>query len=256
MTSVYFEDRKYKIISFILAIVFSSITMFLITFLKINIYKYKMPKEITIHLVNTIPLNKEKNVTIEHKAVEKKIVKPKEKKIIKHNIVKHVEKPKPVEKPIASKIPPPEPQPYQIKKPVKQDVATQSNYKKVNESNEETSVASQSKSTQSSYENAGASTKPTKDQIALYLSKVYEIIEEHKHYPSLAKERGDSGTVYIRVSISANGNVEHVGLLNSSGSFILDEYTKELIKHLKFPAPPKGPITFDLKVHYRLNEGD
>jgi protein TonB len=72
MTSVYFEDRKYKIISFILAIVFSSITMFLITFLKINIYKYKMPKEITIHLVNTIPLNKEKNVTIEHKAVEKK----------------------------------------------------------------------------------------------------------------------------------------------------------------------------------------
>ena len=256
MTSIYFEDRKYKIISFILAIVFSSITMFLITFLKIDIYKYKMPKEIKIHLVNTILLNKEKNVTIEHKAVEKKIVMPKEKKIIKHNIVKHVEKPKPVEKPIASKIPPPEPQPYQIKNPVKQDVATQSNYQKVSESNEETSVASQSKSTQSSSENAGASTKPTKDQIALYLSKVYEIIEEHKHYPSLAKERGDSGTVYIRVSISASGKVNYVSLLNSSGSFILDEYTKELIKHLQFPAPPKGPITFDLKVHYRLNEGD
>ena len=251
MTSVYFEDRKYKIISFILAIVFSSITMFLITFLKVDIYKYKMPKEIKIHLVNTIPLNKEKNATIEHKAVEKKIVMPKEKKIIKHHIVKHVEKPKPVEKPIASKIPPPEPQPYQIKKPVKQNVTTQTTYQNMNESNEKIS-----KAPQPIPEKAATSTKPTKDQIALYLSKVYEIIEEHKHYPSLAKERGDSGTVYIRVSISASGKVDHVSLLNSSGSFILDEYTKELIKHLKFPAPPKGPITFDLKVHYRLNEGD
>jgi len=251
MTSVYFEDRKYKIISFILAIVFSSLTMFLLTFLKVDIYKYKMPKEIKIHLVNTIPLNKEKNVTIEHKAVEKKIVMPKEKKIIKHHIVKHVEKPKPVEKPIASKIPPPEPQPYQIKKPVKQDVTTQTTYQKVSESNEKIS-----KAPQPIPEKAATSTKPTKDQIALYLSKVYEIIEEHKHYPSLAKERGDSGTVYIRVNISASGKVNYVSLLNSSGSFILDEYTKELIKHLKFPAPPKGPITFDLKVHYRLNEGD
>jgi protein TonB len=251
MTSVYFEDRKYKIISFVLAIAFSSLTMFLLTFLKVDIYKYKMPKEIKIHLVNTIPLNKEKNATIEHKAVEKKIVMPKEKKIIKHHIVKHVEKPKPVEKPIASKIPPPEPQPYQIKKPVKQNVTTQTTYQNMNESNEKIS-----KAPQPIPEKAATSTKPTKDQIALYLSKVYEIIEEHKHYPSLAKERGDSGTVYIRVSISASGKVDHVSLLNSSGSFILDEYTKELIKHLKFPAPPKGPITFDLKVHYRLNEGD
>lgn len=245
MTSIYFDDRRYKIISFILAIVFSSVIIFLLTFLKINIYKYKMPKEIKIHLVNTVPLNKKNNITKERKAVEKKIT--------QHNITKHIEKPKPIEKhiekPIISKVSPPEPQPYKPQTPIKQN-NTQTPKETSHKSIEKT------KALKTTPAKATTLSKPTKDQISLYLSKVYEIIEEHKHYPSLAKRRGDSGTVSIRVSISANGNVEHVSLLNSSGSFILDEYTKELIRHLKFPAPPKGPITFDLKVHYRLNEGD
>jgi len=249
MTSIYFDDKRYKIISFVLAIVFSSIIIFLLTFLKINIYKYKMPKEIKIHLVNTVSLNKKNNVTTEKKVVEKKVVKPKEKKVIQHNIAKHIEKPKPIEKPIVSTVPPLEPQPYKPQTPTQQN-NTKISKKPYHKSIEKTKV---SKTTPVK---AATPSKPTKDQISLYLSKVYEIIEEHKHYPSLAKERGDSGTVSIRVSISANGNVEHVSLLNSSGSFILDEYTKELIRHLKFPAPPKGPITFDLNVHYRLNEGD
>ncbi len=247
MTNIYFDDKRYKIISFFLAIVFSSTTIFLLTFLRVNIYKYKMPKEIKIHLVNTVPLNKKITTNTEHKVVEKKTVKP-EKKVIKH-ITKHIEQPKPIEKPIISKIPPPEPQPYQIKQPVKQVVSPTS--KEVSAPHEETLQASKL-----APKKVTTSSKPTKDQISLYLSKVYEIIEEHKHYPSLAKRRGDSGSVFIRVRISSLGRVDSVSLLNSSGSYILDEYTKELIKSLKFPLPPKGAITFDLKVNYRLNEGE
>ncbi len=246
--NVYLENIKYKIFSFLIAILISLAVLFISSLLKVNIYNYKMPKEIKVNLVNNIPVNKPKPIEHEQKA-ERKIVKPKIHKMIKHQVTHPIQKPKAVEKPIVSKIPAPEPKPEEVKptkqeqvQPTKIQTQTTKNLVKSTETNKPSPPVS--------------SSKPTKDQISIYLSKVYEIIEEHKHYPSLAKRRGDSGTVFIRVRISSNGSVEGVSLLNSSGSFILDEYTKALIKGLKFPPPPKGPITFDLKVNYRLNEGD
>ena len=251
--NIYLEERKYKILSLSIAIIFSLIVFFMTTLLRVNIYSYKMPKEIKVHLVTNIPINKPIVHKTEQKRVEKRAIKHKMHKAVKHITPHPIQKPKPIEKPIVSKIPPPEPTKanQEPPKPQEHDIAKQTSVKPAEEaSSSETSKTSTSPPVPKSSE------KPTKNEIALYLSKVYEIIEAHKHYPSLAKRRGDSGTVFVRVSIAKSGNVNSVSLLNSSGSYILDEYTKELIEHLKFPPPPKGAITFDLKVHYRLDEGE
>ncbi|GAB6078743.1 energy transducer TonB [Hydrogenobaculum acidophilum] len=248
--NLYLDEKKYRIVSFFVAIIFSLFVFFLATLLKVNIYNYRMPKEIKVHLVTNLPLNKPITQKPVEKHVEKKVIKHIVKKVAKHIPVHQIQKPKPVEKPIVSKIPPPEPVPVPKKviNPQEQNITKEPS--KPVEEKASPSQVSQKPSPPAS------SSKPTRDEISLYLTKVYEIIEEHKHYPSLAKRRGDSGSVFVKVRISSSGRVDSVSLLNSSGSYILDEYTKELIKSLKFPPPPKGGITFDLKVNYRLNEGE
>jgi len=249
--NIYLDNKKYRLFSFFVAIVFSSLIFFTATLLKVNMYDYKMPKEIKVHLVNNMPINKPVAQKTEQSHVEKKIIKPHVHKIIKHIASHPIQKPKSIEKPIVSKIPPPEPT-----KVIQESTKNQEHdvTKEISKPAKENSKAYGQKE-QLAPPQPISSEKPSKNEIAVYLSKVYEIIEEHKRYPSLAKRRGDSGTVFIRVAISKNGEINNVILLNSSGSYILDEYTKALIKNLKFPPPPKGAITFDLKVHYRLNEG-
>jgi protein TonB len=76
---------------------------------------------------------------------------------------------------------------------------------------------------------------------AKWQSRLMAHLERRKRYPSAARARQEEGTVVVRFSIDANGNVLSARLARSSGSAELDEATLALLRRASpVPAPPPG----------------
>jgi protein TonB len=79
-------------------------------------------------------------------------------------------------------------------------------------------------------------------------------LEERKEYPYIARRRGQTGTVTVRVVLSANGSLESVSVISSSGVERLDEAAVMLV-HAACPyrhgigreLRMTIPIAYDLK---------
>lgn len=75
-------------------------------------------------------------------------------------------------------------------------------------------------------------------------------------YPPMSRRLSEEGTVYLRVAVSASGQVDHLDVKTSSGKPRLDEAALKAVKRWKFqPATDHGqpvasvvvvPITFNL----------
>ena len=78
-------------------------------------------------------------------------------------------------------------------------------------------------------------------------------------YPVLSRRRGEEGTVTVAVRVSADGRVEEVKVVRSSGRSRLDRAAVAAVRRARFiPAREKGrpvPGTTELTFRFRLTDG-
>jgi TonB family protein len=89
------------------------------------------------------------------------------------------------------------------------------------------------------------------DGIADLLRSIRRQIEQAKTYPDAARREGIQGTVELRFRIAADGSVEAVEVLRSSGSGILDEASLQTIRRAAPYPLVRGWIRLPLA--YRLD---
>lgn len=65
-------------------------------------------------------------------------------------------------------------------------------------------------------------------------------LNRHKRYPHDARQRGQEGTVKVRMVVDANGRVLNQQIVNGSGNRSLDRATLQMIKRAQ-PLPPPPP---------------
>lgn len=102
----------------------------------------------------------------------------------------------------------------------------------------------------------------TKDPAYIsYFNRIKQAIEQNWEYPELALRYGLQGRLSLEFAVNANGQLEHVRIVRSSGSQLLDDEAQRAIKAAA-PFPPippwiKGtPLSISASMEYydnRLN---
>ena len=71
-----------------------------------------------------------------------------------------------------------------------------------------------------------------------YFNRIKQAINQNWEYPELAKRYGLQGTLFLEFAVGANGQLEQLRLVRSSGSQLLDDEALRAIK----AAAPFAPI--------------
>jgi protein TonB len=88
---------------------------------------------------------------------------------------------------------------------------------------------------------------------ANWKSQLMAHLERRKRYPPGARSRGERGTVFVRFTIDASGNVQSVNLSRSSGHAELDQEVLAMVRRASpVPAPPPG-VQRDIIAPVRFN---
>ena len=89
-----------------------------------------------------------------------------------------------------------------------------------------------------------------------YGAEIDSWIKRHLYYPPEAAQRGEDGNSHVHVVIDREGHVKSVRLVNSSGSFALDDSTQGMFRNAKLPPVPPDMtgdhFDIDLTVDYIL----
>ena len=88
--------------------------------------------------------------------------------------------------------------------------------------------------------------------VADVLLSIRRRIERAKVYPETARREGVQGTVELRFRIAADGSVEAMEILRSSGFPILDQASQQTIRRAAPYPPVRGWIRLPLS--YRLDQ--
>jgi protein TonB len=78
-------------------------------------------------------------------------------------------------------------------------------------------------------------------------------LASRKTYPEVARRRGEQGSVTLRFKVAGDGTVLNVALLTGSGSPVLDEAARALLRDAKLP-PPQTEIDRTVRLRYRLDD--
>jgi len=95
---------------------------------------------------------------------------------------------------------------------------------------------------------------------AEWISELRRRIEENKFYPGAARYAQETGTVMLRVHISASAEIERVEILENTGSALLAEGARAILR--RAAARPLGtkPLPGGMQVHvpitYRMTGRD
>ena len=148
--------------------------------------------------------------------------------------------PPPVQKPRSVAKPKPKHETVRKRKSVKQTSKTKKRSKRKKRTRRRASVAGGSKAL------AAASKRK-------FFAKLRARIERGKRYPPMAKRRGLQGTVKVRFTVTASGNVRNITL---SGSSLFFSSARKAVKQA-FPIDTRGakvtfPLTVTLTLRYRL----
>ncbi|MCB0353373.1 MAG: energy transducer TonB [Bdellovibrionales bacterium] len=91
-----------------------------------------------------------------------------------------------------------------------------------------------------------------------YLTLVLAALENAKQYPRRALRRRVEGTALLSLEIAKTGGLKQYSVEQSSGSEILDEEVREMVKRAH-PFPPFPPelsesvITFKVPIQFQMN---
>ena len=99
----------------------------------------------------------------------------------------------------------------------------------------------------------GSAKKNNTAKKSQFLAKVRRNINKHKSYPKIAKRRGMQGSVKVRFTILANGNVGHISV---SGPKVFHRSARSAVKNA-FPistrnVPISLPESVNLTLRYQL----
>jgi len=181
------------------------------------------PKEIVKKVVEPEPEEEPKEEPKIEEIIEEPLPEPIVEKVVETPIVK---KPKPV---IKKRIEKPK-----KKKVVKKKVTKKKKLKK--KSSRQQASSKQSKS--------------TKAERNKFWTKLRMKIDQNKFYPRIAKKRAMQGSVKVKFTILANGNV---GNISVSGSKVFYNSARNAVKKA-FPIDPKkSPISLPTSVNVPLN---
>lgn len=92
-----------------------------------------------------------------------------------------------------------------------------------------------------------------------YLREIRRLLEQHKDYPWMARQRNLQGVVTLVFSIGSGGQIETYRVSRTSGHDILDGAARETIRRVgKFPAFPaelnRQKLTIEVPLAFRLSE--
>ena len=180
-----------------------------------------------------------------------------EEPIVEEEIIEEPE-PEPIveEKPIPEKIIPEPIEPKIIPKPVVEEIKKKPVVKKkvVKKKKVKKKVKKRAPSkTTKGAKQKGVAQKNASAKKNLFLAKVRRKINQHKSYPKIAKRRGMQGTVKVRFTILANGNVGHISV---SGPKVFHSSARNAVKRA-FPIRTKNipislPTSVNLSLRYQL----
>lgn len=96
------------------------------------------------------------------------------------------------------------------------------------------------------------------DAVPNWRSRLVAQIERSKHYPPVAKERGDQGDAEVAFSVDRRGGVHRVRLVRGTGSVLLDRDALDWVaRAAPLPPPPPEvagaliPVVVPLRYHLR-----
>lgn len=113
---------------------------------------------------------------------------------------------------------------------------------------------SQSAGRATSPASSGASNAKSKRLEAAWHERIRSRINSRQRYPRGAE--GKSGTVYVRISLAASGQLRSVSIVKSSGVSAIDAAAIDAVKRSgRFPAVPKGVVnpTLQFNLPMRFN---
>jgi len=92
--------------------------------------------------------------------------------------------------------------------------------------------------------------------LATYINRIRLMLEKEKHYPFLARKNHWEGTVYIKFTISRDGSLRKIKIIQSSGFEVLDKEAEATIRRVSFPAFPEGlqltQLQLEVPIVFRL----
>jgi protein TonB len=91
-----------------------------------------------------------------------------------------------------------------------------------------------------------------------YLREVRHLLERHKDYPWMARQRNIQGEVVMVFTITSGGQIESYRISRSSGQDLLDEASRETMRRVgKFPPFPselnRQKLTIEVPLAFRLS---
>ncbi len=165
-----------------------------------------------------------------------------------------IEEPEPVveEKPVPQEIIPEPVEPKVIPKPVVEKIKKKPVVKKKVVKKKKIQKRAPAQTTKG-VQQAGVAQKDDSARKNQFLAQIRRKINEHKSYPKIAKRRGMQGTVEVRFTILANGNVGHISV---SGPKVFHNSVQHAVKSA-FPintknAPISLPQSINLTLRYQL----
>ena len=156
------------------------------------------------------------------------------------------------EKPIPEKIIPEPIEPKIIPKPVVEKIEKKPVVKKKKKVKKKVRKKAPPKTTKG-LKRAGSAQNNNAAKKNQFLTQVRRKINQHKSYPKIAKRRGMQGTVKVRFTILASGNVGHISV---SGPKVFHNSARHAVKSA-FPinvknAPLSLPESVNLTLRYQL----
>ena len=191
--------------------------------------KQPIVKEKVLSLViNPAPVEKKKVIKkiVKQKVVKKEIPKPIKKEVVKKEIIKE----KVVEKPVEQEV---------IEEVVEQEVVEEVIEQEVVEETVQ---------------------EPVFDEKAKesFIAGLYELLNENKHYPKMAKRRKLEGVCEVSFTLNKDGRLKNVFLKDGCGHSILDKAALKVVSSIEFykPIPDSVSLTslhLNIPIKYARN---
>ncbi len=94
---------------------------------------------------------------------------------------------------------------------------------------------------------------------AAWMGRLKQWWDQNSFYPREASQTNEGGTVRVHITISGDGRVTSIDLVQSSGSGVLDVAALAVFRNARLPPLPPGtppqPADVVVSLHYRPSDG-